>query len=49
MAEDTPERLKALVAADHGEQPTMHNVFMTFTGRSLDDDIEDEKSEDEED
>ena len=48
VAEDTPERLKALVAADHGQEPTMHNVFMTFTGRSLDDDVEDE-SEDEED
>ncbi len=48
VAEDTPERLKSLVAADHGQEPTMHNVFMTFTGRSLDDDVEDE-SEDEED
>ncbi len=48
VAEDTPERLKALVATDHGQEPTMHNVFMTFTGRSLDDDVEDE-SEDEED
>jgi hypothetical protein len=48
--EDTPERLKALVASDHGLEPTMENVFMTFTGKSLDDDIdEDEKSEDEED
>ncbi len=50
VVEDTPERLKALVASDHGQQPTMENVFMTFTGKSLDDDIdEDEKSEDEED
>jgi ABC-2 type transport system ATP-binding protein len=50
VVEDTPERLKALVASDHGQEPTMENVFMTFTGKSLDDDIdEDEKSEDEED
>jgi ABC-2 type transport system ATP-binding protein len=48
VAEDTPERLKTLVAADHGQEPTMHNVFMTYTGRSLDDDIE-EETEDEED
>jgi ABC-2 type transport system ATP-binding protein len=48
VAEDTPERLKALVAADHGQEPTMHNVFMTYTGRSLDDDVE-EETEDEED
>ena len=48
VAEDTPKRLKALVADDHGQEPTMHSVFMTFTGRSLDDDIED-ASEDEED
>jgi len=49
VAEDTPDGLKAPVAADHGETPTMHNVFMTFTGRSLDDDLEDETNEDEED
>ena len=49
VAEDTPDRLKALVAAEHGESPTMHSVFMTFTGRSLDDDLEDETPEDEED
>ncbi len=49
VAEDTPDRLKALVATDHGQEPTMHNVFMTFTGRSLDDDLEDESAEDEED
>jgi ABC-2 type transport system ATP-binding protein len=48
VAEDTPERLKALVAADHGQEPTMHNVFMTYTGRSLDDDIEDETEDEEE-
>ncbi|RPH36598.1 MAG: ABC transporter ATP-binding protein [Chloroflexi bacterium] len=48
VAEDTPERLKALVADDHGQEPTMHNVFMTFTGRSLDDDVEDDSEDEEE-
>jgi ABC-2 type transport system ATP-binding protein len=38
--EDTPERLKARVALDHGLPPTLENVFMQYTGRSLDDDVE---------
>jgi ABC-2 type transport system ATP-binding protein len=50
VVEDTPDRLKALVAADNGGTATMEDVFMTFTGKSLDEDIdEDEKDEDEED
>ena len=40
VAEDSPEGLKRLVADVHGQEPTLHAVFMTFTGRSLDDDIE---------
>ncbi len=48
VVEDTPDHLKALVASDHGLEPTMENVFMTFTGKSLDDDLDEEKSEDEE-
>jgi ABC-2 type transport system ATP-binding protein len=40
VAEDTPEGLKRLVAEVHGQEPTLHAVFMTYTGRSLDDDIE---------
>jgi len=48
VVEDTPARLKALVAADHGQEPTMESVFMTFTGRSLDEDVEDAPPEDEE-
>jgi ABC-2 type transport system ATP-binding protein len=39
VVEDTPERLKAIVAERHGVPPTMESVFMTYTGRSLDDDI----------
>ncbi len=40
VAEDTPEGLKRLVADDHGQPPTLEAVFMTFTGRSLDEDVE---------
>ena len=40
VAEDTPDGLKRLVAEDHGQDPTLHAVFMTFTGRSLDEDVE---------
>jgi ABC-2 type transport system ATP-binding protein len=50
VVEDTPAGLKALVHTDHGTPGTMEDVFMTFTGKSLDEDIdEDEKDEDEED
>ncbi|MGH2445026.1 MAG: ABC transporter ATP-binding protein [Candidatus Limnocylindria bacterium] len=45
VAEDTPAGLMAMVARDHGVEPTLENVFMTFTGRSLDEDV-DEASED---
>ena len=47
---DTLPEMRALVNTDHGKPPTMEDVFMTFTGKSLDEDIdEDEKDEDEED
>jgi ABC-type multidrug transport system ATPase subunit len=39
VAEDSPDGLKQLVAS-RGEAPTLHAVFMTYTGRSLDDDNE---------
>ncbi|MEO8208712.1 MAG: ABC transporter ATP-binding protein [Chloroflexota bacterium] len=42
VAQDTPAGLKRLVADRHGQEPTLHNVFMTYTGRSLDDDVEGE-------
>ncbi len=48
VAEGTPDELKALVARDYGRQPTLESVFMTFTGKSLDDDIgEDDETDDE--
>jgi ABC-2 type transport system ATP-binding protein len=39
-AEDTPERLKNDIAIQTGAAPTLESVFMQYTGRSLDDDVE---------
>jgi len=36
------------VAEERGLEPTMESVFMTYTGRSLDDDINDDENEQEE-
>jgi ABC-2 type transport system ATP-binding protein len=48
VVQDTPDGLKRLVAEAHGEAPTLHAVFMTYTGRSLDEDVEEEaETEDE--
>ena len=47
VVEDTPEGLKAKVAEEHGQPPTMESVFMTYTGRSLDDDLGDDDKNDE--
>jgi len=49
VVEDTPEALRAKVAAERGLAPTMESVFMTYTGRSLDDDIDEDESKDDED
>ena len=46
-AEDTPARLKADVAARYELQPTLESVFMQYTGRSLDDDVEETEAEEE--
>ncbi len=48
VAEGTPTELMDLVARDYGKEPTLENVFMTFTGKSLDDDLDDDKGEDDE-
>jgi ABC-2 type transport system ATP-binding protein len=45
VAEDTPEGLKRLVAERHGQPPTLEAVFMTYTGRSLDEDVEEDDDE----
>ena len=47
VAQGSPEELKAQVAERHGQAPTMHAVFMTYTGRSLDEDVEEEEIDDE--
>ncbi len=47
VAEDTPEGLKARVARETGLAPTLDNVFMTWTGRSLDEDVEETPEDDE--
>jgi ABC-2 type transport system ATP-binding protein len=48
VVEDTPAGLMAMVAQKYGKEPTMESVFMTFTGRSLDEDVnDDEDNEDE--
>jgi ABC-2 type transport system ATP-binding protein len=46
VAAGTPDALKHQVAERHGEEPTMHAVFMTYTGRSLDEDVEEDESDD---
>ncbi len=47
VAEGTPAELMSLVARDYGKEPTLENVFMTFTGKSLDDDHDDKNEDDE--
>jgi ABC-type multidrug transport system, ATPase component len=49
VADDTPAGLKAMVAERYGLPPTLESVFMTFTGRSLDDDIGDDDNNHEDD
>jgi ABC-2 type transport system ATP-binding protein len=46
VADGTPAELKAMVAADHRKPPTMESVFMTYTGRSLDDDVDEDEATD---
>ena len=45
VAEDTPEGLKTLIRDRVGGPATLEDVFMTYTGRSLDDDIEEDDAE----
>jgi ABC-2 type transport system ATP-binding protein len=48
VAEDTPAGLKARVARETGLAPTLDNVFLTYTGRSLDEDVDEPSPEDDE-
>ena len=45
VAEATPDGLKATTAERLGRQTTLEDVFMTYTGRSLDDDIDEDDAE----
>ena len=45
VVEGTPEGLKHKVALEHDLPPTLESVFMTWTGRSLVDDILDEEND----
>jgi ABC-2 type transport system ATP-binding protein len=46
VAEGTADELKASVRPANGNGPaTLHDVFMTYTGRSLDDDVEEEEDD----
>ena len=47
VAEATPDGLKALVASETGRPTTLEDVFMTYTGRSLDDDVDEDDAENE--
>ncbi len=40
VVEGTADELKTRVAVDHGLAPTLESAFMAWTGRSLDDDVE---------
>ena len=48
VVEDTPAGLKQMVAERYEMPPTLESAFMRFTGRSLDDDIEEENENDDE-
>ena len=45
VVEDTPAALKTMVAERYGMEPTLESAFMRFTGRSLDDDVEEDDNE----
>ena len=46
VAEDSPGGLKTLIRDRVDGPATLEDVFMTYTGRSLDDDIEEDDAED---
>ena len=47
VAEDTPAGLRAAAAQRTGRPQTLEDVFMTYTGRSLDEDVEEDEADDE--
>ena len=46
VAEGSADELKAQTASRLGHEATLHDVFMTYTGRSLDDDVDEDESDD---
>ena len=49
VAEDTPEGLKAQTSKRLGREATLEDVFMTYTGRSLDDDVDEDETQPDDD
>ncbi len=49
VVEDTADALKTMVAEQRGLPATLESVFMTYTGKSLDDDIGDDDKDDDDD
>jgi ABC-2 type transport system ATP-binding protein len=49
VAAGTPDELKAQTADRLDRPATLEDVFMTYTGRSLDDDVEEDESDDDDD
>jgi len=48
ITEGTPDELKAQTTQRLGHEATLEDVFMTYTGRSLDDDVEEDEGGDDE-
>ena len=48
VAEDSPDGLKTTTADRLGRASTLEDVFMTYTGRSLDDDVDEDAEPDDE-
>jgi ABC-2 type transport system ATP-binding protein len=48
VAEDSPDGLKTTTADRLGRATTLEDVFMTYTGRSLDDDVDEDAEPDDE-
>ncbi|MEO6207133.1 MAG: ABC transporter ATP-binding protein [Candidatus Limnocylindrales bacterium] len=46
IAEGTPDELKAQTGSRLGREANLEDVFMTYTGRSLDDDVEEDGADD---
>ena len=47
VAEDSPAGLRTMAAQQAGRPQTLEDVFMTYTGRSLDEDVEEDEADDE--